>query len=109
MGANKMVNYREILRLTSLGYTQRQVAASVRCSRDTIRDVTRLADKHKLVWPLDPTATDHALQELFYPERASQSGRKEPDYPYIHKELAKDGVTLTLQRNENPAKRQGGH
>jgi hypothetical protein len=30
-----MVNYREILRLRSLGYSQRQVVASAKCSRDT--------------------------------------------------------------------------
>ncbi|TJX16325.1 integrase, partial [Tissierella creatinini] len=30
-----MVNYREILRLRSLGYSQRQVASSVHSSRDT--------------------------------------------------------------------------
>lgn len=34
-----MVNYREILRLTSLGYTQRQIAASVHSSRSTISEV----------------------------------------------------------------------
>jgi len=34
-----MVNYREILRLNSLNYTQRQIAASVHSSRNTIREV----------------------------------------------------------------------
>jgi len=31
-----MVNYREILRLQSLGYSQRQIVSSVRSSRDTV-------------------------------------------------------------------------
>ena len=95
-----MVNYREILRLRSLGYTQRQIAASAHCSRDTIRDVSKLADDHNLTWPLDPAMTDNVLQSLFYPERANQSDRKEPDYQYIHNELAKDNVTLTLLWSE---------
>jgi len=95
-----MVNYREILRLRSLGYTQRQIAASAHCSRDTIRDVAKLADDHNLTWPLDPAMTDHGLQSLFYPERAGQSDRKEPNYQYIHNELAKDNVTLTLLWSE---------
>lgn len=34
-----MVNYREILRLDSLNYTQRQIAASVHSSRNTISEV----------------------------------------------------------------------
>jgi transposase len=44
--------------------------------------------------------TDQALQSLLYPERANLIGRKEPDYQYIHGELAKDGVTLTLLWSE---------
>ena len=39
-----MVNYREILRLDSLNYTQRQIAASVHSSRNTISEVLHLAD-----------------------------------------------------------------
>lgn len=38
-----MVNYREILRLTCLGYSQRQIAASVHSSRSTISEVQALA------------------------------------------------------------------
>ena len=34
-----MVDYREILRLNSLKYTQRQIAASVHSSRNTISEV----------------------------------------------------------------------
>ena len=48
-----MVNYREILRLKSLGYSQRQIAASAHRARDVIRDVCKLADEHNLKWPLD--------------------------------------------------------
>jgi transposase len=44
--------------------------------------------------------TDQALQLLFNPERVNQSNRKEPDYQYIHNELAKDNVTLTLLWSE---------
>jgi transposase len=95
-----MVNYREILRLRSLGYSQRQIAASVNRSRNTVSEAFELADKHNLAWPLDDAMTDRALHALFYPDRASQSDRKEPDYQYIHNELAKDGVTLTLLWSE---------
>ena len=34
-----MVDYREILKLNSLKYTQRQIAASVHSSRNTISEV----------------------------------------------------------------------
>ena len=95
-----MVKYREILRLRSLGYSHRQIAASVQNAKDTVGSVFKRADEHNLAWPLGPEMTDQALQMLFYPERANQSSRREPDYQYIHNELAKDGVTLTLLWSE---------
>jgi hypothetical protein len=82
-----MVNYREILRLRSLGYSQRQIAASVHSSRDTVGTVLKLADEHCIAWPLDDAMTDTALQALFYPKRINQSDRMESDYGYIHKAL----------------------
>ena len=95
-----MVKYREILRLRELGHSQRQIAASVRSSRNTVGDVIKLADMYGLKWPLDDAMTDKTLQKLFYPDREMQSDRYEPDYAYIHSELAKDDVTLTLLWSE---------
>lgn len=41
-----MVDYKEILRLTNMGYSLRQTAASVRHSHHTIKNVLELASKH---------------------------------------------------------------
>lgn len=92
-----MVNYREILRLTSLGYSQRQIASSVHCSRRTISEVMTLAQAADIQWPLSEEVTNEVLVATFYPERfAATNLRKEPNYSYIHKELAKPGVNLSL-------------
>lgn len=92
-----MVNYREILRLRSQDYSQHQIAASTHSSRNTIRDVFQLADAIGLKWPIDDTVTNEAIGKLLYPSRGTSSMvRKEPDYSYIHEELAKKGVNLTL-------------
>lgn len=92
-----MVDYREILRLNSLKYTQRQIAASVHSSRNTIREVIKLTDEQDLSWPLDDQLTNEKVYALLYPERLEAvNPRKEPDYNYIHKELARSGVNLTL-------------
>ena len=92
-----MVNYREILRLTSLGYSQRQIAASVHSSRSTISEVQALARKVGLTLPLDVSITNELLLKTFYPERITATNpRVDPDYNYIHKELAKSGVNLSL-------------
>lgn len=49
-----MVNYREILRLKSLKYSQREIALSVHSSRNTVKEVVDLATALKIEWPLDP-------------------------------------------------------
>lgn len=92
-----MVNYREILRLASLGYSQRQIAASLHSSRSTISEVLDLVKKADLAFPLDESVTNEFLRANLYPERrTSIHPRVEPDYSYIHNELAKPGVNLSL-------------
>jgi len=86
-----MVNYREILRLQSLGYSQRQIASSVRSSRDTVSQVCRLATIHGLEWPLPDEMTNHVIQETFFPAQLDCNSRRIPDYAKMHKELAKPG------------------
>ena len=38
-----MVDYREILRLSSLNYYQTQIAQALHCSQNTVREVEKLA------------------------------------------------------------------
>ena len=96
-----MVDYKEILRLTSIGYSLRQTAASVGHSHHTVKNVLELAEKCGIEWPVDDDVTNVELEKLFYPERkTSGSHYAEPDYANIHKELSKKGVTLTLLWNE---------
>ena len=96
-----MVDYREILRLKSLGNNITQVAQAVHSSRNTIRDVEKLADEKGISWPLSEELTNQRLQELLYPERLGKAQvYMDPDCAYIHQELAKKGVNLTLLHSE---------
>ena len=92
-----MVDYKEILRLTNMGYSQRQIASSTGHSHHTVKNVLELAVKNGVKWPLDDDVTNAELEKLFYPERKMAGNHyAEPDYEYIYKELSKKGVTLTL-------------
>ncbi|MGN9056977.1 hypothetical protein ACTNA4_11020 [Bariatricus sp. HCP28S3_A7] len=92
-----MVDYREILRLDHLGYTKKDIASSVHSSRSTVSEVLTLAGNLHVCWPLDDNVTNQSLESLFYPGRNKDNEeRLMPDYPKIHRELAKKGVTLTL-------------
>lgn len=91
-----MVNYREIMRLRSLEFSNSAIAGSICCSRNTASEVIKLAEKHSLEWPLPNSLTNEDLQQIFYPGKGVHKGLKLPDYEYIFNELAKPGVTMTL-------------
>ena len=91
-----MTNYREILRLHSLGLNNTEIAQSCPCSRTTVIQVLRLAQANNLTYPLPDGMTDKELADLLYPGAESKPEYKMPDYEYVHKELQKSGVTLNL-------------
>lgn len=93
-----MINYREILRLHSLGYSQRRIEASVRSSHQTVKLVLERAAKQGISWSLDEDVSNTMLDELLSDKSKPIRGKRyvESDYDYIHKELSKKGVPLTL-------------
>lgn len=96
-----MANYREILRHHSLGNSQRSIARDVQSSRDTVADVIKAAGAAGIAWPLDDDVTNEDIQEILFPGKyAYASPYTVPDYQWIHTELAKKGVTLTLLWDE---------
>lgn len=95
-----MTEYREILRLQCQGISQRCIAESLNCSRNTVAKVLLRAKELSISWPLNPETTDSTLEKVFYPGSVSTTDRRLPNYEYIHKEMAKSGVTLRLLWNE---------
>lgn len=96
-----MVNYREILRMSADGYGIRQIKSDAHCSHDTIRATLEAAKEKGISWPLDDDVTNKELQELLFPGKyTSLPIYQEPDFVYIHKELARTGVNLTLLHEE---------
>ena len=91
-----MTQYRQILRLHSQEISQRSIAQSCGCSRNTIAAVLQRASAANLTWPLD-VETDADLERLLFPEKQEQvSLRRMPDFEKVSKELARSGVTLKL-------------
>ena len=91
-----MTKYREILRLSSLGFSNRNIALSVPCSRNTVSKVLKRAKELNLSWPLSDDQTDAVLEQLLYPKLHNRSNRRMPDYDYIRKELLRNGVSKKL-------------
>ena len=61
-----MTKYREIIRLTGLGFSQRDIMASCGVAQKTVVKVQKRARELKLSWPLDETMTDTEFQRLMF-------------------------------------------
>lgn len=91
-----MTNYKEILRLHSLNINNTQIAASCGCSRTTIINVLKSADEKGITWPIPSNMSDKELADKLFQSSDVKPVYKMPDYDYVHHEMAKSGVTLTL-------------
>ncbi len=58
-----MTEYRTILRLYSQGISQRSIAASCQCSRNTVRKVIARAKELDLEWQLSREKTDGETEQ----------------------------------------------
>ena len=92
-----MTKYREIIRLTGLGFSQRNIMASCGVSQKTVVKVQKRARELNISWPLDESMTDTELQRLMFSKESKVSANKRiPDYDYIRKELLLNGVSKKL-------------
>ena len=92
-----MTKYREIIRLTGMGFSQRDIMASCGVAQKTVVKVQKRAKELNISWPLDETMTDIALQKImFSKEEKTSSNKRMPDFAYIRKELLRNGVSKKL-------------
>ena len=95
-----MTKYQEILRLHSQGVSNRHIAESLTCSRNTVKKVLERAATENIVWPLKDNLSDQQLRHLLFGKRGRTPKRKMPDLEYVHQEMGKTGVTLSLLWSE---------
>lgn len=92
-----MTNYREILRLTSLGFSQRKIMQSCGTAQKTVIKVQRQFRASGACWEDFVSLTEAETKEKLFPSTSRQtSQRRMPDYAYIRKELLKNGVSKKL-------------
>lgn len=91
-----MTNYREILRLRSLGLNHSKIAESMGISRQTVVTALQRAQTQELNWQTAESLSDKELAQRLMPQANGKSSYKLPDYEYVHRELAKPGMTQQL-------------
>ena len=93
-----MRKIREALRLRAEGFSGRRVAQSLSVGRATISEYFRRADVEGLSWPLPDALSDTDLEQRLFPYCAGEARGSvpQPDWTYVHAELRRKGVTLSL-------------
>ncbi len=94
-----MRKIRDILRLRLAGgLSIRQIRASTKVSVGAIQKLLAKAEEEGLTWPLPRELDDSQLARLFYPDADTRSSAQHqvPDWPTIHQELKRKGVTQQL-------------
>ena len=91
-----MTNYREILRLRSLGINNKQIAESMGIARQTVITTLQTAFAQGIDWQSAESMSDKELSARLFPQGEGKPTYKMPDYEYIHREMAKSGMTQQL-------------
>lgn len=91
-----MVNHKEILRLKSLGLTNQEIAAASGCGRNTVTRTLARAREQRLSWEQAQSMSRQEVSRQLFPAEQKSSGYKMPDYEWVHREMQKSGVTLSL-------------
>lgn len=107
-----MRQVREVLRLKHVaGHSERRIAAAIGISRYTVAEYLRRAMVVGITWPVPSELDDSALEaRLFSPAFAvRESPRPQPDWPRLHAELRRAGVTLLLLWEEYRAGQPDGY
>src|SRR5690606_35479278 len=91
-----MRKIREILRLQHLGRSRRQIASSVSVALGTVSGHLRRASDAGLDWERAQGMSDAELETLLFRDggRNSPAVRAPIDFPHVHRELRRTGVTL---------------
>ena len=98
-----MTKYREIIRLTGLGFSQRDIMASCGVAQKTVVKVQKRARELNISWPLDEAMTDTELQRLMFSKENKVSPNKRIVCQYSIPAVAllnPGGATAQFKRND---------
>jgi len=106
-----MRKIRDVLRLHADNMAKRQIAISLNIGRTAVGDYIARATRAGLSWPLPEDLSEAALDRLLFPPPGivPPDRRPIPDWPVLHRELRKSGVTLSLLWEEYRAVHPDGY
>ena len=102
---------REVLRLKwDCGLSDRQIAKTARIARSSVGEYVQRFRESGLVWPVSAVLSDRELEACLFPPAPAvpRSQRPLPDWPTVHAEMRRKGVTLMLLWQEYKAAHPDG-
>lgn len=93
-----MHKIKDVLRLHATGLSKRRIALRLGVGRTEVRDYLERAQQAGLSWSLAADLTDDALERHLSsnPKADETKDRPAPDWPGVHRERRRPGVTLML-------------
>ena len=93
----KKTKPRSVMELLNKNLSEREVAAILGCSRNTVSEIKELCRQQGMTWDDIQDMTDDGLYDILYPKKFKRTTNYVPvDYAYVHSELKKTGVTMKL-------------
>jgi transposase len=101
----------DVLRLHAGGLSKRRIAVSLNIGRTAVGDYINRATHAGVSWPLPEDQTEADLEQLLFPPAVAVSAdcRPPPDWPMLHRDLKRPGVTLSLLWEEYRAVHRDGY
>lgn len=97
----RRIKARLVLQLRSQGLSGRAIAAGQGMSRHSVQAVIDAAERAGVGWDDAEAMGEGEVYEVLFPGRGvRQSVFAQPDWDWVHRELAKVGVTLRLLHQE---------
>lgn len=100
------IKAKAILQLRAAGHSRNAIAKSLKSAKKSVFEVFDRADEMNISYGDIADKDDDAVYRLIFPERFSTERIfEQPDWDYIHKELGRVGVTLSILHAEHVDKR----
>jgi len=96
MRCSEVVDILEILRMSEMGLTHRQIAVSLNCGKSTVGDVKKRCLDAGLTFAEASDMTSEEITARLYPAKAASGKKPPPDWEAVHKWL-KGGKRRNLQ------------
>lgn len=97
----RKIQVKLILELRDAGLSRSFIASTRNISRHSVSDVFNIADEKGITFDDVRDLEENEVYRMFYPEKhAHETIYADPDYPHVHEELKKVGVTLKLLHEE---------